>query len=134
MAQLKPIKFVVEQFPDQAKWIGPFFSSLNAFTNDVVLALNNSLQVKDNLYQEIKEIKFKNQTTNFPLKFRTKFQTYPQGLLLLNLWDETLSTYASPSVNPWVNWKYVNGEINISAISGLTLNTTYIMKVLVIYG
>ena len=60
MSKLSPQKFIIEQFQDQASWISPLFSSLNTFINDLVINFNNNITIKDNLYQEIKEIKFKN--------------------------------------------------------------------------
>lgn len=132
MALIKPQKFIVEAFRDQASWIGSLLNPLNFMFNDLSLAFNNQITVKDNLYQEIKEIKFKNETASFPLRFRTKFNVYPQGMLMIYSYNNTLSTPAA--LNAAIDWTFTNNEIVISSISGLTASQSYTIKMLVIYG
>lgn len=135
MGRLKPIKFTVEQFQDQADWIGALFSSLNQFINDVVISYNNNITISDNLYQEIKEIKFKNTATNFPLKFKTKFNVFPQSVTLGYIFDNTVGAYASGlTAAPFMEWTFSNGDLIINSISGLTSATTYTIRVHVVYG
>jgi hypothetical protein len=131
MAQLKPQKFLTESFPEQAKWIGSLFGALNQFINDVFLAFNNQLTVKENLFQEIKELTFKNITSNFPMTFKTKWPTNPQGLLLIYCVDNSIAK--PPSVTPVVEWIYENGTIKITAIGGLNVGTSYTMRFLIVY-
>ena len=134
--QIKPLKFTVEQFQDQAKWIGPFFSALNQLTGDIVLALNGKLTIQDNMYQEVKELKFKNYnliTSTLPLKFKPKYSVNPLGLSVIYLYNDTLKTYSTQA--PWLTWSFnSNNEIQINSITGLTTSTSYIMRLLVIYG
>lgn len=134
MSKISPIKFNVEQFQEQSSWIGNLFSTLNAFINDTVVATTNNLTITDNLYQELKEIKFVNNTANFPLKFRTKFNQYPKAFYVGYLFDDTTSSYASLTSAPWVVWSFANQEITISSITGLTTDRTYTIKFHVIYG
>ena len=131
MSQISPKKFTVEEFQEQAKWIGPFFSSLNGFISDVVGGFSNQLTVKENLYQEIKEIKWVNQTQDYPLKFKTKFVANPKGIIPIYLQNTTLGSYSVAA--PWVVWSYADGQVNISNISGLTSGSTYTIRLLVIY-
>lgn len=131
MSQVTPNKFTVEEFKDQAQWIGPFFSKLNQFIQEVVSGFTNQLTVKENLYQEIKEIKWVNQAQDFPLKFKTKFAVNPKGLMPIYLFNNTLGNYALDQ--PWVVWNYAEGQIVISDISGLTTASTYTIRLLVIY-
>lgn len=130
--KLSPAKLTLEDFKEQREWIGKLFSVLNAFTGDVVRAFSNQITVEDNLYQEIKEIKFKNTTNDYPLKFRTKFVSSPKGLAAIYLYDETLGAYSTET--PQVVWSYSDGQVSISNISGLTASTTYSIRLLVIYG
>ena len=132
MSQLKPQRFTVEQFQSQSEWIGDFFSSLNQFTNDVWVAFNNQLTIKDNLYQEIKEIKFVNDSANYPLRFKTKFNAFPQGMLSIYVYNNTLSSFAA--VNPVFDWTYLNNEVVINSLTGLTASSTYTIRFWVIYG
>ena len=132
MGKLTPQRFTVESFREQANWIGNLFSPLNSFINDVVLNFNNQLTVSDNLFQEIKEITFKNSSGNFPLVFKTKFNTNPKGMQVIYIYDNTLSKCATQF--PVVEWKFENGDIKITAITGLTASTSYTVRFLVIYG
>lgn len=132
MAKINPQKFTLEDFPDQRDWIGNLFSPLNQFLGDVFRSFNNQFTVEDNLFQEIREIKFKNATNNFPYKFRTKFNSTPKGLVPIYLFNNTTSAYATET--PLVVWSYADQEINISQISGLTSNSSYTIRLLIIYG
>ena len=132
MAQIKPQKFIVEAFKDQAGWIGSLLTPLNLMFNDLSLAFNNQMTVADNLYQEIKEVKFKNETNNFPLRFKTKFNVYPKGMMLIFAYNNTLS--APAALAPAIDWTFTNNEIVISSISGLTASQIYTIRLLVIYG
>lgn len=132
MSKLSPSRFTVEEFPEQKSWISKLFSSLNAFTGDVVRAFQNSLSIEDNLFQEIKEIKYTNSATNFPLKFKTKFNSAPIGITVIYLLNRTTGAYST--AQPWVVWSYQDGSVTISDISGLTASSDYTIKLLVIYG
>lgn len=132
MSQINPQRFSTEEFPDQADWISKLFSPLNQFTGDVVRAFRNQLTISDNLYQEIKEIKWVNSANNFPLKFKTKFNSNPKGLNYIFLYNNTLGTYST--LSPHIVWKYQDGQVIISDISGLTASSNYTIRVLVLYG
>lgn len=132
MSQINPQRFSTEEFPDQADWISKLFSPLNQFTGDIVRAFRNQITIHDNLYQEIKEIKFVNSSPNFPLKFKTKFAVSPKGLHYIYLYNNTLGIYSA--LAPHVVWTYQDGQVIISNISGLTANSTYTIRVLVLFG
>ena len=132
MAKLNPQRFTTEEFQEQASWIGKLFSSLNQFIGEVVTAFSNNLTVSENLYQEIREIKWLNSTSTYPLKFMTKFKTHPRGLVPIYLLNNTTGSYST--AQPWVVWSYQDGQVIISDISGLTADKTYTIRLLVIYG
>lgn len=132
MSKINPQKFTNEDFIEQQSWIGKLFSPLNAFIGDVVRAFNNALTIEDNLYQEIREIKFKNATNNFPYKFRTKFNAIPKGLVSIYLFNNDTGEYSDES--PLVVWSYASNEVTISQISGLTADVNYTIRVLILYG
>lgn len=133
MAQLKPQKFLIEAFREQASWIGALLQPLNLMFDDLRIAFNNQITISENLYQEIKEIKFKNETNSFPLRFRSKFNTFPKGVILIYAFNNDL---AQPvGLNPALNWSFNNNqEVVINSISGLTTSQTYTIRLLVIYG
>lgn len=132
MSKLQPAKLTLEDFKEQRSWISPLFSVLNSFTGDIVRAFSNGINVEDNLYQEIKEIKWRSSSGDFPLKFRPKFNVNPKGLFPIYLYNNTLGTYSI--LAPWIVWTYTNGDVVISDISGLTVGNTYTIRILVIYG
>jgi len=132
MGKLTPQRFTVESFQDQAEWIGPLLSSLNSFMNDLVINFNNGLTISDNLAQEIKEISWKNDSNNLPLRFTTKFNKYPQGISVIYLYNTTDGVYSTQA--PWLEWSFANNQIVISNITGLTASKNYTIRLLVIYG
>lgn len=132
MAKISPQKFTLESFPKQIDWIGPLLSSLNTFISEVVIGITNNLSIADNLFQEIKEIKFKNEAVTFPLKFRTKFASFPKGFAVIYLYDNDLNEMSGEF--PIVKWTYNNNEFIISSMTGLTADKTYTIRLLVIYG
>ena len=130
--QVNPQQFTVESFPEQQSWIAKLFGPLNQFTGDVVRGLRNQITVQDNLFQEIKELKFVNESVTFPLRFTGKFSSSPQGLLVIYIYNNTDAVYSTSA--PHLEWSWSNNQVVISAISGLTASKTYTMRVLVIYG
>ena len=132
MALIKPQKFIVEAFKEQASWISSLLNPLNFMFDDLSLAFTNNITISENLYQEVKEIKFKNDASTFPLKFRTKFSVNPQGLINIYLYNNTLGKNAG--LNPAIDWSSGNNEISIASISGLTASSSYTIRLLIIYG
>lgn len=132
MSKINPQRLTTEEFPEQQDWISKLFQPLNQFTGEVVRAFSNGFNIEDNLFQEIREIKYVNSASNFPLKFRTKFNSSPKGLSVIYLLNGTLGVYSS--LQPWVAWGYQNNEVTITEISGLTPGSTYTIRLLVYYG
>jgi len=132
MSKITPQRFSVEEFSDQKSWIEKLFSPLNQITGDIVRAFSNGFNVEDNLFQEIKEIKWVSNDSNFPLKFRTKFSVQPRGLIYIYLLNNTLGAYST--VAPHIIWSYQDSTVTISNISGLIADNTYTIRILVIYG
>lgn len=129
--RLSSKKLSVEDFKEQQSWIAKLLQPLNDFFSQVNQGFNNGLTVEDNLSQEIKEIKFLNDSTNFPLSFKTKFASNPKGLTLIYCVD---SSNTDLTVQPCLNWSYNNGIITIRSITGLVSSSTYTIRVLVIYN
>lgn len=132
MSRINPQQFTVETFPEQQDWIGKLFSPLNQFTGDVVRAFRNQLTISDNLFQEIKEIKWVNQAANLPLRFTPKFNSQPVGLTYIYIYNNTDQVYSTTA--PHVVWTFNGSQVVISDISGLTSGKTYTIKLLVLYG
>lgn len=130
--KITPKKFLVEDFAkDQQVWIGNLLSPLNTLIQELFIGLSNGLTVADNLYQEIKELKFVNDPTNLPLKFKTKFNKTPVGIQVIYCAD---STGGMPTSFPQLAWSYASQQLTISAIANLTSGLTYTVRIHVIYG
>lgn len=80
---------------------------------------------------EIYNLKFVNEVSYFPINFAIKFKKHPEMVLIGQLIDEDGNT---SSVAPLLSWEYSEGNLSISAISGLTASKTYNVKLLIIYG
>lgn len=132
ISRIKPLRLTVEEFQENKKFAEKLFSPLNQWFNELYLSLLNKLTVEDNLFQEIKEIDFKNTSNNYPYKFRTKFNSTPKGLVSIYLFNKTLGAYSTET--PLMVWDYANQEITVSTISGLTLESSYVLRVLIVYG
>lgn len=124
-------KFSIESFPGQ-EWISALLSPLNTFIQEVYQGFSNGLSVEDNLFQEIKEIRFVNNIANLPISFLPKFSSRPKGLYIIYC---EASDGTALSGAPWATWSLTSdGRVSISNITGLISNKTYSLRILVIYG
>lgn len=128
--KLSSRRFTVEEFPEQQSWIGKFIAPMNQFIQEVFSGLNNNITIADNLRQEIRELKFVNDASNLPLKFKTKFNQLPKGLYIIYCVD---SDGGTASGNPWLTWSFNDGQLTVSNITNLTASKTYTLRILVIY-
>lgn len=122
-------KFQQEDFKDQS-WIGRLLSPLNTHISEIFNAFQNQITVKDNLYQEIKSFTFVNEVSNFPIRIKTKFNKYPEGMTVIYCRE---ANGAYPSVSPLIQWTFNDGELSMNAISGLTTSAKYTFKIHIIY-
>jgi hypothetical protein len=129
--KISPRRFTVEEFPDQQDWIGNLISPINQTTQELVTGLSNNLTIDENLYQEIKELKFINNAANFPLRFKTKFNKLPMGLSIIYCKD---SSGGTASNMPWPTWDFNNGLLSITSITNLTNDFNYTLRVHIIYS
>lgn len=129
--KLSPRRYTVEEFPEQQSWIGNLLSPLNQTIQELFSGLNNNITISDNLYQEVKELKFTVDATTYPIKFKTKFNKQPVGIHVLYCKD---SLGGTSSDTPWLTWSFSDGLLTITNITNLTTSSTYIIRVLVIYG
>lgn len=128
--KLSTQKFSVEQFQDQKTWIDKLFGPLNNFIAQVYIGFNNQITVADNLYMELKSVQFVNESGSFPIKFRTKFNKYPEMVVVGKCTD---SDGLYTSEHPLLAWTFSNQALEIQSISGLTASKKYTIKLLIIY-
>ena len=129
--KLSPRRYTVEEFPEQQSWIGNLLSPLNQTVQELFSGLQNNVTVSENLYQEIKTLKFTVDTSTYPIKFKTKFNKQPEGLSVIYCKDTTGGTASN---TPWVTWSYADGTLSITNITNLTTSSAYTIRLLIIYG
>lgn len=129
--KISPRRFTVEEFSSQQDWIGSLLSPLNQTQQELATGLNNNITISENLFQEIKELKFINNTSNFPLKFKTKFTKMPQGLSVIYCKD---SIGGTASNTPWLDWSFDNGMITIKSMTNLVSGLSYTIRIHIIYA
>ena len=131
MSKLSPKKISVEDFDQDQSWISKVVSPLNEFIQQVLSGWNNGITVEDNLFREIKELKFINSTTAYPIKFKPKFTSQPKGMNVIYFKN---SNGVDMTVVPCVNWRSNNSLIELTSIGGLTTDHTYTIRLEIIYG
>lgn len=129
--KISPRRYTVEEFPEQQSWIGSLISPLNQTIQELFSGLNNNITIQDNLYQEVKEIKFVVDATTYPIKFKTKFNKQPLGVQVIYCRD---NTGATTSDYPWVDWSFNDGLFTITSIANLTTNANYTIRLHIIYA
>lgn len=129
--KLSPRRYTVEEFPTQQDWIGNLLAPLNQTTQELFSGLNNNVTISDNLYQEIKELRFINDSSNFPIKFKTKFNKHPIGMTVIYCVD---SAGGTASNTPWLTWSFADGMVTITNITNLTASSTYSLRIHIVYG
>lgn len=130
MAQLKNTKFTIEGFKEQQSWIGKLLSPLNTLMSDLIFALNGNLTM-ENLSQEIKQLRFKNDSSNFPLRFQQRFNRRIAGVQIIYCYQH--DSDSTVAVNSLPVWDTNAGQLSISSISGLEANKEYTIKIHIIY-
>lgn len=129
--KLSPRRYTVEEFPDQQSWIGNLLSPLNQSNQELFSGLNNNITIAENLYQEVKELKFTVDATTYPIRFKTKFNKHPLGINVIYCMD---STGGTASNTPWLTWSFADGLMTITNITNLTSSMTYTLRIHVIYA
>lgn len=125
MGMLPSIKrFLTEDFPDQASWIGTLFYPLNEFLQTVYSNLNNGLTLSQNMLAQVVTLPIKGSspTTSFSWNFSKSGN--PIGVTVVN----ALNTNGSGSgVLGAVScqWSYSAGVISILNITGLNAANSY---------
>lgn len=129
--KLSPRRFTIEEFGEQQNWIGSLLSPINQLVSELFAGLANNITVSENLFQEIKELKFVADSSIYPIRFKTKFNKHPVGLYAIYCKD---STGATSSDTPWISWSFSDGQLTITNITNLTASSSYTLKLLLIYG
>ena len=131
MAQLPPIKRLTkEDMKDAPSWIERLLVPLNQFLDSVYRALNGQISFVDNITAQRYSIQLTAgaAATNNTFKFQPTLNKKPE-FLIWRIYEKDTNYAVGLAV--YVEWFY-DGDINISAISGLTENHYYIVNLLIL--
>ncbi len=130
MARIPTFKYLLkEAYPSESKWIGPFISTLNAFMDDVVNAMNKRFTFTENFDGEVKEITAAG-TYPIDLKWDRQRPTMGHIVFISRDTDESFTLSAAP----FVQWHYTQeSQIRIDDIVGLDDSITKKYKVRILF-
>lgn len=134
-------KLVTENFPEQRSWIGPMFSIINKFIQDVVGAVNGGLEFQTNFYGKEIDLDFVYVSAALSLPSITwDLKSPPRALSVVSAYDNTPTT--NRAFSPIIlnlGWQLnQDNQVEISdvvqlsssgGISGLTVGKRYKIKV-----
>jgi hypothetical protein len=123
MGALPTIKrFLADDFPGQAEWIGNLLFPLNLLLNTLYSNLNNGLTIQNNMQAQVKTLAISGAlpTTSFPWKYASA----PIGVTLINI-VQTDGTPATITLATTVAFSYAAGVVTISNVTGLNATHTY---------
>lgn len=136
MAQV-PInkRFLTEDFPpEQKSWIAKLLSPLNDFMTQVTSAFNNGITVKDNMLAEYREVEIiVRATSTYPIYFKTKFPLKPVAVYCVGA-KEVSGAPQPIAQSVWADWDFINGQVMITNLTGLTVGKKYLITFYVAYG
>lgn len=105
-----------EDYPNQ-QWIQPLLTTLNAFMEQVVAALNKGLTVTDNLSGAVFTVELDG---NFPLKLAWSLPQKPVSVLVGNCYRSDGASFTLSSAVQ-VQWQYNQaGQLEIDGVVGVT--------------
>lgn len=113
-------RFLTEDYPTEASWIGALLYPLNLLLTTIYSNLNNGLTIANNMLGQVKTISVDGTlaSISFPWDFPAKA---PIGISIVDCYNSsTLVPVASTC-----SWSYSSGTITINSITGLTGGQTY---------
>jgi len=124
MGMLPTIKrFLIEDYPSQASWIGSLLYPLNLLLNTIYANLNNGLTIGQNMLAQVNTLSISGSspTTSYLWKFSSGGA--PIGVFVIN----AAATSATAPILGAVSCQYTYnaGVITITNVTGLTPGNTY---------
>lgn len=122
-----PNRLLVEDFQDAPAWFGRLISVLNRFMEQTIAVLDRGVSYGDNILARKFSTNFTTSATytsgNFePISFTWNSSELPSCVLLTSV-SKTGSMFLGSAGTP--QWTYNSGNIIISYIPGLAVNTRY---------
>jgi len=112
-----------QDFPDAPDWISKLLYPLQLFMDTVLNAMRNQLTLQDNFSCIVKQFSITagaldtNNTFSFPANLGRQIAE-------VNAYCTNANGSYTP-VYPQVSWNYINGQVVINGIKGLTNGITY---------
>lgn len=123
MAQLPTIKrFLTEDFPKQAEWIGSLFYPLNLLLTTIYSNLNNGITLADNVKSQVATLPVigSNPSVSFPYKFSP---ASPIGVSVINVVQTDIPAVA-PTAAIGCTWTNSSGVVT-ATVQGLNSTSAY---------
>jgi hypothetical protein len=120
-----------EEFKDAPGWIDRLLGWLNQFLEQVAFALNGNLTFGQNVQAQVKafDLVAGAAPANNTLTFTTTLKVFPK-LLLVGSVVQRSGNYVPITAAVSVFWRYDNGVVYVTSITGLTAGLTYDFVVL----
>ena len=124
MAKLPVISQLSRQdFPDAPAWISKLLYPIQLFMTSVISALTNKLTLQDNMACVIQKFSIVADATDTKNTYSFPFLTNSSPVELTYSCTNADGTYTA--VYPQLSWNYINGNIVINGIKGLTAGKKY---------
>ena len=123
-----------EDFKDAPAWIDRLLYWLNIFFEAVNRALSNGITISENMAAQERTFQIlagatpADNTTNFALTMKST----PKHLILGRVTDMDTSNYVPVGVAVFMEWRYRDGQIYITSVTGLTSGKNYEFNVILI--
>lgn len=140
MAKLPSVKRLVrEDIPNAPEWIDTLIDPLNTFMEEVYYALDRDLTLNENIIGGVSTIQFKTRsdytTAVDPLdgweiqKLFDPISVKPEFVGIGQITDRDEFTIITAPVS--LSWDWLDGEVRIKYIAGLTDSKRYEIKLLI---
>lgn len=126
-------KVLKEDLKGAPGWVDNLIQPVNAFMENVYQCLNKNVTFTDNIASFIYTLTYKTPSTYpagvDPVEFLNQLKTKPIGVLVTQAFDK--ATY-EPAPGPvYVPWVENNGTIILGTITGLAVNKSYLIRLVV---
>ncbi len=132
--KLPSIKRILkEDLKDAPKWVDGIIEPVNSFMQAVYQTLNHNVTLTENIASFVKELTYTT-PSGYPIgleqvRFKNQLKVKPIGVLALQVYDRSSYT---PAVGPvYVPWVEDDGDIIISAVTGLAASKSYLLRLVV---
>lgn len=133
MGALPTIKrFLVEDYPSEASWIGTLLYPLNLLLNTIYSNLNNGLTIQQNMLGQLKTLTVSGASPSTKFNWNFPGQTPAAVIIGQCLQTDAPASVITSAVS--VAWSYSAGVISIDNIAGLNSSHTYSVTFVVFGG